>query len=661
MPALSTTRATAAGRNPARHRVSAAAVVALAILSGGIPRTCPGQESEPLPTKWKTTVWEVQCKDPRPCAPADEIYEEMLGTASVWLESLGFRTPNARSPTGRTYIADVNDGWNEEDEGGHEGSLGYYSTESHKFHLRSDLNTLEGEVGGDGEKGPEPLSPRPFTPVHELFHAVEAAYHEPLPDNTNWIWEGMADAVLRAYMSRQRPNEEIAMDGRFFDEPLHFPGRSSGDPDGRAYGTWFFWYKTGEALESPSRVAYLHEILEGVKKDPGTANGLKGVDAGFGYSDVEAELGHSGVDAELGHWEGLYNVFPKFFTTFDRPTLFQKKMKERAALPSGRKESTTTIRGKVDMVAGRYIELELKKNTGRPVEVEIRFKEDHPDLHLVVDQVRFDTGMMGPRNVYRQLLVEKEKTTLKVIVVNVAPEAVETKDHRSFELEVTLREVGYCSMTASYSGDLTGYVFGDVAHYSTVGAATIYGSHANPEFAGEVMEGLGEFMAANAEDENEAEAIRTDSAEMVRQLYTQSYELPREALGISMGDLKLDTQDEEAAGLAYLTGGFKLELSVFGGALAKDFTGGLNPAMIRVTPGPREESTLDKVPFVWVEGMPGGASLTITHNERGVMAGFISASLKAEGYVKEDGAKPAIQITARFVALQGPAGCMTPF
>ncbi len=633
-------RTTAGGRIPARRRVGATAVVALTILGSGIPRTCPGQESEPLPAKW-TTVWEVQCKDPRPCAPADEIYEEMLGAASRWLESLKFLAPNARSPTGRTYIADVNDSWNDEDEGGEEGSLGYYSTESHRFHLRSDLNTLDVEVGGDGEKGPEPLSPRPFTPVHELFHAVEAAYHEPLPDNTNWIWEGMADAVLRAYMSRQHPNEEIAMGGRFFDEPLHLPGRSSGDPDGGAYGTWFFWYMTGDALESPSRVAYLHMILEGVKNDAGTANGLKGVDAGF------------------GSWEGLYNVFPKFFTTFDLPMLFQTIMKERAALPAGRTESTSTIRGKVDMVAGRYIDLDLKKNTGRPVEVEIRFKEDHPDLHLVVDQVRFDTGMMGPRNVYRQLLVEKEETTLKVIVVNVAPEAVETKDHRSFELEVTLREVGYCSMTASYSGDLTGYVFGDVAHFSTVGAATIYGSHTNPEFAGEVMEGLGEFMATNAEDE--AETIRTESAEIVRRLHTQSYKLPREALGISIGDLKLDTQDEEAAGQAYLTGGFKLELSVFGDALAKDFTGGVNPAMIRVTPGPREESALDRVAFVWGEGMPGAASLTITHNERGVMAGFISASLIAEGYVKENGAKPAIQITARFVALQGPAGCMTPF
>ena len=80
--------------------------------------------------------------------------------------------------------------------------------------------------------------------------------------------------------------------------------------------------------------------------------------------------------------------------------------------------------------------------------------------------------------------------------------------------------------------------------------------------------------------------------------------------------------------------------------------------MLRVVPGPRAESTLDKVPFVWVEGAPGSAQLFITYNTGDLVAGRVSGTLYAEGYYKADRSIPVIVMQASFVALEGPTGCL---
>ena len=478
-----------------------------------------------------------------------------------------------------------------------------------------------------------------YTPTHELFHAVETAYHPDLPDEQSWIWEGMADAVMRAYADENESGHGGSMSTRKFDDPLHLPGRSNSNPKNTEdYGTWLFWLETGGQIESPARIAYLHNVLE---------------------HKLTAGRGLGAVDQALAPWKGLYDLLPRFFTTLEPGRNFRNIIRDQAVLPKGKRESTTKIRGDVDMVAGRAIDLKIKESTSNPVEVEIRFKEDDPDLHLLVNQNRFDTGQTGPRNIYRGLFLEDEATNLHVIVANVAEKAMKTRDHRPFELQVTLREVGYCSMSASFSGDLTGYVFGDIAHFSTRGAATTYGAFANPEFVEEMLEGMGEFMAAQ-NDEEDGEAIREGMAELRRESEAQAGQIPREAFGLSLGDLKLDAA-EETAGLEFLTGGFTLQLSVLGAPLPKGFTGSLKPAMVQVIPGPRADSTLDKVAFTWAQGTPGSANLTITYNQGGVMAGTLQASLVAEDYFKDDGSKPAINVTASFIANEGPLGCMTPF
>lgn len=125
---------------------------------------------------------------------------------------------------------------------------------------------------------------------------------------------------------------------------------------------------------------------------------------------------------------------------------------------------------------------------------------------------------------------------------------------------------------------------------------------------------------------------------------------------MSLSEQKLEAEAEQA--IAVLAGGFTLEASVIGPEFGKGVTGSIPLKMLPVVPDPRAESTLDKVPFVWVEGAPGSAQLFITHNTGDLVAGRVSGTLYAEGYYKSDRSIPVIVMQASFVALEGPTGCM---
>jgi hypothetical protein len=159
-------------------------------------------------------------------------------------------------------------------------------------------------------------------------------------------------------------------------------------------------------------------------------------------------------------------------------------------------------------------------------------------------------------------------------------------------------------------------------------------------------------MAEQAGGEGAGEEI----AARAREFSQSASELPRETFGLSLSEQKLDAEGEAA--LAVLAGGFTLEASAIGPKVEKGVTGGIPLKMLRVVPGPRAESTLDKVPFVWVEGAPGSAQLLITHNTGDLVAGRISGTLYAEGYYKPGGAAPVIVVHGSFVALEGPTGCL---
>ena len=587
--------------------------------------------------EWPWTRWAVDCRDPDPCDPADEVYKDLLEHASVWLNGLGFGYPrilvkeriNPEDPGGPRemfYFAEVSDSKNE----GDSETIGVYFPDDKELYIRSDAYFAMGDPGVSGDDPEYGLEESlTFTPVHELFHAVQNNYQDISDDERDWIWEGTADAVLRAFADEFEPELGVKLRARItFDEPLHKP-----PDDDDAYGTWFFWRNVGRAIDSPSSIAYLDDLLA---------------------EDLEDNNGLDGVDRALRPYGGLYKQLPKFFSGLDAQVYFGSLNEIEISLPPGKTEHEKESGSAVKEVAGTAHLLRVKANStgsGKPLEVEIRFKEDHEDLHLIVDGNRYDIAELGPRNLYRSLIVHGDRRDFDIVVGNVAEETGKSQE-RSYTLVVTLREVDWCAMTASVTGDIGGSYFGDVAHFSTTGGATIYGAFSNPE----MIEGVADWLGGMAEMAG-GEGAGEQFEEMKEEMQAGASELPREAFGLSMTNQKLDAEGDEA--LAFIAGGFSLEASVIGQELAEGFTGSLPLKYLRVVPGPRAESTFDKVPFVWVEGAPGSAQLFITNNDGNLVAGRISGTLYAEGYYKADRSKPVIVVQASFVALEGPTGCLS--
>ena len=130
---------------------------------------------------WSDTPWKVLCTDPDPCAPADEIYEQLLQHASQWFELVGFRapliTPNEEYP--QNFIAEVSDRHNRpRNRAGEIIELrGAYYLRAKKLYLRSDQYFTVGESGQSHDDPDfQHEAAFEFTPVHELFHGVQNSY-----------------------------------------------------------------------------------------------------------------------------------------------------------------------------------------------------------------------------------------------------------------------------------------------------------------------------------------------------------------------------------------------------------------------------------------------------------------------------------------------------
>ncbi|MGD2082480.1 MAG: hypothetical protein PVF91_05915, partial [Chromatiales bacterium] len=374
---------------------------------------------------WPTTEWEVGCRHPLDCSPADEVYEEGLRRASVWLESLGFGPPSLEmrkrieeregAPPRSTpvaYVAHVSDRATAGGEG--KTYLGVYDQTDRQLNLRSDAFFA---MGAPGETFEDPKFRRrlegTFVPVHELFHAVQNGYQDLSGETRDWIFEGTADAVTRAYADEHEADLRILSAGRDYDSPLHRP------PEQRqAYGTSRFWLKVGEHIGSRSGVAYLSDVL---------------------VEDLKANAGLDGVDRALRDHGGLHELLPWFFTTLE-PDRFGGQRSLKADLPTGEREAEHRFVGTVEPVAGSSARLRVETGRDRPVLLEISFAEERPELHLLVDGVRYDRAGPDGRNVYRRELRDSAPTELDLVVANVARKAGESKKRR-YELEVRLHEI----------------------------------------------------------------------------------------------------------------------------------------------------------------------------------------------------------------------------
>ncbi len=378
---------------------------------------------------WPTTQWQAHCDIGLSVGPCSDTaaepgvisaVEQELTAASQWLASLGFRPPVVPRTADDAYQAVfANSGFADND-------LAIYRQErsadggtlvSSRLMLRlmpfSDPAFFKDGKVSDGGKGLEANLELFATPIHELFHGVQAAYGLRLAAVNAWIVEGTSEALMHAWMARNgRPYA--------LREPEPYDVSLWKSEDG-GYNREHFWWHLGEDLQARDRVSYL---------------------AGFLTQPVEAN-GIPWLDGALGSRGGLYKYFPEFIARHANDTSLYSR--QRVANLSLAQRSQVDF-GTVLPVAANVVRVEVTLPANREAGLEIRLTEDHPDLHLVVDGEVYDTATRtAPRNTFRMALTgtgNPEK--LLVRLVNVAPVAERTES-RNYELHFTLRGIDPCS------------------------------------------------------------------------------------------------------------------------------------------------------------------------------------------------------------------------
>jgi len=381
----------------------------------------PGAISESWSQEWSGKTWVVECVNPHPCSPADEIYAPLLDHASTWLSRLGFKAPlMARYPAhGDRFVAEVDDAQTAAWE-----VKGLYLMRARKLYLRSDRYFTIGEPGQSMDSLDfQHETAFELTPVHELFHAVQSNYQgldklssQAEKAERDWIWEGTASAVQIAYAQEFRSQEEIVRRTRSFAQPLHRPNNPEQN-DGGMRGTWIFWRDVGRQLGSPSDIGYLHDILS---------------------AELQAHHGVEGVDLALPL--GLYVHLPRFFAELDGDFRYHFEAASRqVSLPAGEPWKVERVELRVNELAGQGVDLAVTSAAAGVVDVSISLEPNDATFHLIVDGRRLTPEDGSDRNRFHDELPAGGSKRYKVIVANVAQEAAATVS-RDATLKVELRE-----------------------------------------------------------------------------------------------------------------------------------------------------------------------------------------------------------------------------
>jgi hypothetical protein len=553
-----------------------------------------------------------------------------LSAASEWLDGLSFKKPTLPTvdhphPGYRAWIADdlVSD-----DDGGYYDGEGIYLDSRSYSVMGEDESDLAHQNGDTG------------TMVHELFHAVQYTYC--LSRNgsnwgesaSNWITEGTADAVMYSWLRRTMVKGSVKGTYRYFDDPLDRPR-----DEFQAYDTSRFWLWLEKRLGTDGSPDYMNDLMR--------------------VGELWEGTGLSGLDRFLADEGGLYDVYPDFIREFGaRPIFFSSQGSRELELHYRDREVKRDIVERVRPVAADAIEAEIEVPSDKVAELEIAVRNDHEDLHLIVDKTRVDvpgplSGMPASQRIlrlqFRTAHWQKERNryvaTLSgrrkpykflVRVVNVAPDASASRS-RSVTVRFTLRPVKPCRFTASLSGDSSrGYAWGKVAHFSTEGKTTITGAFTNPQALSDAMEMLGGVMG----DEQREQAEKWKK---------QMASLPKETLGISL--LEMDPGGPAERMIGAMASGFKLQASVMDRPIKPGFAGDLPLSHMVVFTGDWTESASQQVRFEWARGTPGEATLQIRRYTGDAIEGSIRGHLFGQGvYKTSTGKAPEIRVKAHFYA-----------
>lgn len=389
---------------------------------------------------WQSTEWVVRCTpettsqlsasdcdDGETTGPAAAT-RAALEEASPWLKGLGFYGPDvktAREGT-RKYEAWISDTKVGDESYGHYDGEALYLNSTYYFAMGTGEADLARDVSNTGSA------------VHELFHAIQHSYDSDLywSEDHDWIWEGTADAVM--LMRLKDDGAQMIPSTRYFDYPLHEPYREVVDGEETCddcYATNRFWLWLGSELGSQGNVQYLHDFFQ---EDLRAAKGLEALD------DFVTEITLGGQVVRYG----LYDVFPAFIAeSVEHPDFFSAEGFEELRLPFRDRRETGERSGRVQPVAANAYALSVPVPEGTTAGLKIEFRENHEDLHLIVDGSRYDEDPLDPtaeRNVFRTALTgQAEPHELFMRVVNVAERAADS-EKRDYTLEFTLEPVDPC-------------------------------------------------------------------------------------------------------------------------------------------------------------------------------------------------------------------------
>ena len=394
--------------------------ISVALLQSLNPAALAQQSN--LSRDWVSTSWDVWC--PRandtgavPCEgqeTAAAVFQGYLESSSQWYESLGFLGPKVVTQFGR-YQAQIVRAENAIEDG--EPYSGLYDPNNYWIYLNEDNFFALGEPGETFEAAEFRVQQSYiYTSVHEVFHAIQETYTSfACGEGRGWICEGMADAALRAYADKFESEMNIAMERRFYHEPLHQPGQEEW-----GYGTWQFWLDVGGHLNSKDKISYFQDIMQ------------RGLAPHKGLTGVDRALKDLLVGPESPFWEesGLYDLLPWFFAKHDPDNIFPQPLRRSVRLEPGQasvEERITNI--VVQPVAGRSVELTIDKPADIAVGVKISFARPNEDLHLIVDNVRYDKNEGESRNVFFAVTSEEPELKLDVVIANVAKAAQTTREN----------------------------------------------------------------------------------------------------------------------------------------------------------------------------------------------------------------------------------------
>lgn len=247
------------------------------------------------------------------------------------------------------------------------------------------------------------------TPVHELFHAVQAgelaasAYEKAIADHRRWINEAAAEAVMSVWLDRHPPlaGQAAAYEEHLYDERLDDPSVT--------YEAWAFWRALGNELGAADDIEYLRGLY-----DPGLVSSLRRNDQDSGVDWVHQALTQY-------HGDGLYYYYPQ---------VIARHLNDVAHYGSPQTVTlndytVVTINEQVEQLAAQAYLVEVQAPGTDLAGLSVELEEPHRSnlaLHLIVDDQRYDHWNDGNEyNTYRHSVDPAQgPQTVLVRVANIA-------------------------------------------------------------------------------------------------------------------------------------------------------------------------------------------------------------------------------------------------